>query len=515
MKNMPSSPRYKSPTSFVSILKILAIYTALCSLFFSGEIPQSVRHELLDKSSIFEENSSSSSFSTIVIADEEASSAVTASAPAVVAAAAAKAKPPRYAIMNATAPGFAVPAKKKKKPPRYAIAMYVDADDHIYGLYSILKQAIRTGMVDDGVEIVVGVSAWMMAEEERHDRTVEMTAPGWIDSQFEKLEELRVKIEQNEADREELLQGIKRGSLSLLLAEKDWALLAEKHALLAARKEVAKGIRKFSKMKKFPESRMAARMLNRWHKDGLIHKIYPFKQNHIQDIVRDSGLWEGVFNKLFLFNLTEYDKVIRLDCDVLIRQNLMHWFDYGTPCAIQAHDELEWNSGVMVISPNRTVFDDMVAKLPDVERVEYEGKTKDEGGYLFDPLGSDEWNSGIGEQGFLSSYFTTNPDPSLRMKTMPTEDAICISSLQRKQMQYFWFRRNHIFSTVHMTTLKPWYQDSAPGNRVGCDVMREWVRSVDDLKERYNLTVPNLPLRNCENDDTIIADETTGFAIPQ
>ena len=43
---------------------------------------------------------------------------------------------------------------------------------------------------------------------------------------------------------------------------------------------------------------------------------------------RSQGLWQGVFNKLWLFNLTEFDKVTILDADVLVRTNIMHWFDF-------------------------------------------------------------------------------------------------------------------------------------------------------------------------------------------
>ena len=44
-------------------------------------------------------------------------------------------------------------------------------------------------------------------------------------------------------------------------------------------------------------------------------------------------LWVGVFAKLVFFNLTRYDRLITLDNDVLIRQNIEHWFwNYPPPC---------------------------------------------------------------------------------------------------------------------------------------------------------------------------------------
>jgi hypothetical protein len=188
-------------------------------------------------------------------------------------------------------------------------------------------------------------------------------------------------------------------------------------------------------------------------------------------------LWEGVFNKLFFFNFTEYDKIIRLDCDVLIRQNIGHWFDYETPIAIQAKDEIEWNSGAMVITPNSTLFNEMIDKLPQVQRLDRRKQKQND---------TDGWNSGIGEQGYMSSFFTTSTVATQRMKTMSTGDAVLISSLQSDGMRYFWFHRNHIFSTIHLTTTKPWRGKTKTSNPVACEVLREWALSVEGL-ENYEL----------------------------
>ena len=99
--------------------------------------------------------------------------------------------------------------------------------------------------------------------------------------------------------------------------------------------------------------------LNEWSDPKDIHVV---DRSYIVDKI-GPGLWKGTFNKLWLFNLTEFDKVIVLDQDVFIRTNLMHWFDYPTPCAVQANDNIEWNSGAMVITPNTKVFDDLVILL--------------------------------------------------------------------------------------------------------------------------------------------------------
>ena len=94
----------------------------------------------------------------------------------------------------------------------------------------------------------------------------------------------------------------------------------------------------------------------------------------------EQHLWKKTFQKLWLYNLTEYDKVIVLDADILIRTNIMHWFEYDTPCGIQAKDDVAWNSGAMVITPDTAVFEQMLSQLPNVIR--YEGGTE----YHEDPL---------------------------------------------------------------------------------------------------------------------------------
>eukprot|EP00535_Pseudo-nitzschia_heimii_P001405 CAMPEP_0197182058 /NCGR_PEP_ID=MMETSP1423-20130617/6151_1 /TAXON_ID=476441 /ORGANISM="Pseudo-nitzschia heimii, Strain UNC1101" /LENGTH=790 /DNA_ID=CAMNT_0042632427 /DNA_START=73 /DNA_END=2446 /DNA_ORIENTATION=+ len=364
----------------VSILKILAVLTALSTMIFPREVLRSVKDELLVGASTATtatttavDGSASSSSVSIVDDDEEEEEADSDEK---------KNKKKKL---------------KPKKKKRYAIAMYVDSDDHVYGLYSILRRAVTTGMVNDGIEIAVAVSKHMTDAEDERLEAIERQKPSWIESKMSMIKDIRTEIESNRA-------AISASSSATTTTtnndnnEMMDALLEKRDALFASKREITTEIREGrhidAKLPKeeLPEGNIAVRKLREWHRDGLIHTIYPINSNYIQDIVRYSGVWEGVFNKLFLFNLTEYDKIIRLDCDVLIRTNLMHWFEYDTPCAIQAHDEIEWNSGVMVITPNATVFDDMISRLPDVTRLDDDISS-------FDVDGPDGWNSGVGEQG--------------------------------------------------------------------------------------------------------------------
>lgn len=78
--------------------------------------------------------------------------------------------------------------------------------------------------------------------------------------------------------------------------------------------------------------------------------IVEFDRNHIiRKLTGDKTLRQGVFLKIQAFNLTEYDKIILLDNDVLVRQSLMHWLNYKTPAATGSRGMMEFNSGAMVI----------------------------------------------------------------------------------------------------------------------------------------------------------------------
>ena len=54
--------------------------------------------------------------------------------------------------------------------------------------------------------------------------------------------------------------------------------------------------------------------------------IREFDRSHILRKVPKKNLRQGVFLKLEAFNMTEFDKIIVLDNDILVRSNLEHWF---------------------------------------------------------------------------------------------------------------------------------------------------------------------------------------------
>lgn len=79
--------------------------------------------------------------------------------------------------------------------------------------------------------------------------------------------------------------------------------------------------------------------------------------------------WNDTFFKLNILKLTQFKKIIYLDSDMLIQKNIDSLFSYPSISATTGgkseHPEwIEFNSGIMVISPDETVFDSLIAVVP-------------------------------------------------------------------------------------------------------------------------------------------------------
>lgn len=74
----------------------------------------------------------------------------------------------------------------------------------------------------------------------------------------------------------------------------------------------------------------------------------------------------GVYSKLALFNLTDYETVVFLDSDALVVRNIDELFHCPGFCAALRHSE-RFNTGVFTVRPNATVFNnmlDLIGTLP-------------------------------------------------------------------------------------------------------------------------------------------------------
>ncbi|WVY94152.1 hypothetical protein V8G54_033240 [Vigna mungo] len=116
--------------------------------------------------------------------------------------------------------------------------------------------------------------------------------------------------------------------------------------------------------------------------DGWIVELISLLAN--PNRVRPKRFW-GVYTKLKIFNMTDYKKVVYLDADTIVVKNIDDLFKCVKFCANLKHSE-RLNSGVMVVEPSQTVFNDMISKIKTT--ASYTG----------------------GDQGFLNSYFSGFPN---------------------------------------------------------------------------------------------------------
>ncbi len=208
-------------------------------------------------------------------------------------------------------------------------------------------------------------------------------------------------------------------------------------------------------------------------------------KNIIRDqIPKGNRVWVQVFSKLLFFNLTEFDKVIGLDNDIYIRQNLAHWFNYPAPAATQSRGSVEWNSGAMVIEPRTSSYNKLIEYIPKTRRFKASHDN-----------GTDTWNSGQGHQGFLSAFFSSNVTEDT-MFTMSYGHSVLTSDLmEQKANAYYWRYRPNTIETVHLTH-KPWKSEAAPSKPDACSVYREWLETVADAPRDRLPPLHNF-LRNC------------------
>ncbi|CAF1888357.1 unnamed protein product [Brassica napus] len=161
--------------------------------------------------------------------------------------------------------------------------------------------------------------------------------------------------------------------------------------------------------------------------------------------VHPTRFW-GVYTKLKIFNMTDYNKVVYLDADTIVVKNIDDLFKCSKFCANLKHSE-RLNSGVMVVEPSQALFSDMMRKVKTLSS--YTG----------------------GDQGFLNSYYPDFPnarvfDPSLtveELRTRPVPDMERLSTLYNADVGLYmlankWMVDESKLHVIHYTLgpLKPW-----------------------------------------------------------
>lgn len=106
-------------------------------------------------------------------------------------------------------------------------------------------------------------------------------------------------------------------------------------------------------------------------------EVEPIKIN--TQSIKINSYWNKTFTKLALFGLTEYDKLVYLDADMLIKENIDSLFEQPhltSVCAGQQYPGNEnWktlNSGLMVIEPQVGLVEKLVNNV-DISKHEKDG----------------------------------------------------------------------------------------------------------------------------------------------
>ncbi|CAD6188704.1 unnamed protein product [Caenorhabditis auriculariae] len=181
------------------------------------------------------------------------------------------------------------------------------------------------------------------------------------------------------------------------------------------------------------------------------------------------------YTKIRPWSMTEYDVIVHLDLDLLPVEDITPLFYCGTFCAVFRHSDM-FNSGVYVLKPNNSVFEDMKSKIHTL--VSYDG----------------------GDQGYLNSYF---PD----LKYAPMFDETNITH-QRYSSSFMRLAAGYNFDIgmyylnggklpvspkiVHYTMgpVKPWLWWTYPL----FDINYLWLETRFEMEEALNLPSQNMEL---------------------
>ena len=114
--------------------------------------------------------------------------------------------------------------------------------------------------------------------------------------------------------------------------------------------------------------------------------------------------WFPTYSKLAIFDQTQYKKIVYVDADMLVLRNIDELFERAHMSATNAGSmlprkkdrrHLNLNSGLIVIEPYNSLFDDMMSKVGKIENLE---------------SGSGEKPIHGSDQDFINAYFPEWPD---------------------------------------------------------------------------------------------------------
>lgn len=96
-------------------------------------------------------------------------------------------------------------------------------------------------------------------------------------------------------------------------------------------------------------------------------KVIPVKGiENMFSTAKNPSRFTFTITKLQVWMLTDYRRIILIDSDAIVLQNIDHLFLCGDFCAVFRHSDL-FNTGVMVIKPSITKYEELMAKTTQLQ----------------------------------------------------------------------------------------------------------------------------------------------------
>lgn len=102
---------------------------------------------------------------------------------------------------------------------------------------------------------------------------------------------------------------------------------------------------------------------------GIIVRRIPESTAIPKEMIENNGHWGHTFDKVHLFGLSEFEKLVYVDSDMIVLDNMDELFDKphmsAVPAGLLVHkDWTRLNGGLLVIQPEEKLADGIFATLP-------------------------------------------------------------------------------------------------------------------------------------------------------
>lgn len=165
----------------------------------------------------------------------------------------------------------------------------------------------------------------------------------------------------------------------------------------------------------------------------LISTILPSNRELLKNNKAGYSQWNRTFSKLYIFNLVEFDKIVFIDSDIYVKQNLDHLFNYPDLSAVISgksypgnHSWDQLNSGLIIIIPRKSTFTGLIHTLNSFKQ-----------------------NTKFGDQDIINKYFF-NWNQQIELHLNEGYNVIA-------RFEPFYYSRNYPIYSIHFTgAKKPW-----------------------------------------------------------